>query len=582
MIAWIEQNSNNPLTGKTEQFESYSYDATGLFANTFYTITGAITNATESNWSGTTYKQTVENDGSNQANETISNATFQKQTSTVESYESWYETYSYAGTTLYNEDFDPPPAWTYSTSINSENSTLTVVEFVQTTTNTVSSYVLGFTSSAATRYAVTILEETQLGKSPFATIYQAEPNEILYWLTQTTSVTEYLAATDCADSGSRVTLYPSLTTGNIIVTGGRNETTATLSQQAITSSIVWYGSTTTNSQRTVLQNAEYLPNITASENYAKITTTSNVTTETIFSAETFTVGFIPLADHKISATTNEIISWRTKRKTFERQIAEQSFQTTTTEMVSESRTISTTAHVDFTYTTSDVVGLDDGAAQASFSTIYQARGNMAAFGTSLITEKAAPIERQAMSTTGVVLESEKGGWITCNIPSLWLFDGTSSVATCYDGEFVGGVSLMPATNSRFTINGKSITFTKSINDSTTTQSSVAGVFGETLTTTINASGRPRHAGAFEVGDGGTYIDTPGFGVYKDQIAGVTTSFDGEITVLTESDATPLKSWSPIRHVGPAVVATTSAAPVIWAVEKNNAVEFYNSMLASQI
>jgi hypothetical protein len=496
--------------------------------------------------------------------ETIASAaTFLVETSTVDTYEFSYDTF----TTITQEGF--APFWT--TSLGASSS----VRFYQDNGTVVTAAQVESTTIQATRETTTTNGETSVGRSPFATVYQADAKEVLYVVSNPLQPwSGFSAASNIAKSGTRTTAYPFYLTGSKIIVPGGQTTTISLLEPESTTVVQFQGSTQSSQTVTVAQAFTVLPNITATATQAERTTTNQSISQALFFEDTFTLGYDGIFRPQQSITTRSAISWATYPTTVFRQSGPQTFQSTqrTNVFRTESFTIAAIATSAISYEEGIVPGL---VALKTIGNTYAAGGNEVIYhGGKLQTAICGNMARNAFSTTGAVLGTKKGGWMSLSgTQSVDLYNGVGGYATAYAGDNVGGRTLLPLTNASITLNSDSITWTLSTNAAqgeatSTTTSAVVEVAGSSLTTSANTNGRPLHAGAESVGVGATYVDTPEQGVYQDQINGETTSFIGDATAYTEGQSNQMRRWLPITFLD-FPQAGTNADPIVWAVPRNS-------------
>jgi hypothetical protein len=585
MIEWPIANTNDVLSSTASSEESFSISGTNFFptgVDDTYTATGGTSYATSVDSVGTTITssstrsaggnsgQFVSNYNTSGSGETITPATFYVRTSTTETYQSFFSSFSYLGTVATGEG-EGITEWTTSSGES-------VVYFYQNNGSVLTSYDLIAESREATRDVTIQLTETAAGRFPFATVYQAETRgataEVLYFISDPLiSWGGYAAASDVASSGTQFTAYPSYATAQKIVVSGGATTTASASAPEVTTVVAWDASTEDTTEKTVAVAWSVLPNATQTFSQSVKTTTTAELSSTMFDETEWTLGHGGNADQ--SNTTRSAVTWNTYPTTVLRQFGQQTFATTALTGLSAETTVLTTAIATkaTSYSIGAVVGL---AAFGTEGRTYEAAGNEVIYNSGKITTNVelGGISRSAFSTTGAVLGSAISGWMSIGgSETVDLFDGSIGDATAYDGSNVGGRTLRPETNIYFTINSDSLTWTISTNttggDTTqTTTSTVVELAGESLTTSVETTGRPFHAGGLPLGPGATYVDTPRRGAYKDCIGGTTTSFVGAATALTEGESAPIYSWVPITYID-FPVAATNADPIVWAVARNS-------------
>lgn len=581
MISWRIANTFDPISGSTSTVNSYSIDGTNFFptsSDDTYSLSGATTNFTSENSLGTTQRQTITQTISDQRGEafpflsgstystfqTITPAaTFLVETSTVETYEFSYDTF----TTITQEGF--APFWT--TSLEASGS----VRFYQDYGTVVTAAQVESTTIQATRKTTTTNGETSVGRSPFATVYQADAEEVLYAVSNPLQPwSGFSAASNIAQSGTRTTAYASYLTGSKLIVPGGQTTTISLLQPESTTVVHFQGLTQSSKTVPVAQAFTVLPNITATATQADRTTTNQSIAQNLFFEDTFTLGYDGIFRPQQSITTRSAISWATYPTTVFRQSGPQTFQSTqrTNVFRSESFTVAAIATSAISYEVGYVPGL---VALQTIGNTYAAGGNEVIYhGGKLRTAICGNMARNAFSTTGAVLGTKKGGWMSLGgTQSVALYNGVDGYATAYAGDNVGGRTLLPLTNASITLNSDSITWTLSTSAAqgeatSRTTSSVVQVTGASLTTSANTNGRPPHAGAELVGAGATYVDTPAQGVYRDQINGETTSFIGDASAYTEGQSDQMRRWLPITFLD-FPQAGTNADPIVWVVPRNS-------------
>lgn len=579
MISWLIANTFDPISASTSLVNSFSIDGTNFFptsSDDTYSLSGKTTNFTSENSLGTTQRQTITQTINDQRGEAflsgstystaetiITASTFFVETSTVETYESWYDTF----TTI--TDAGVAPFWT--TSLRTSGS----VSFYQDEGTVVTVTQVESTTRRATRDTTTTNGETAVGRSPFATVYQVESEEVLYAVSNPLQPwSGFSAASSVAKSGTRTTAYPSYLTGSKIIVEGGQTTTRSFAQSEYSAAVPVQGSVQTSQAVTIGQAFTILPNLTVAATQTGRTTTNQTISTTLFFENEFDLGYDGIFRPQQSITTRSAVSWATYPTTVFRQSGPQTFQATqkTATSRSESFRVAAIATSAISYEVGYLVGL---VAVQTIGQTYAAGGNeIIHHGGKLRTAIGGNITRHAFSTTGVVLGSQTGGWMSlAGAQSVTLYDGAGGFATAYAGDNVGGRTVLPLTNSSLTIDQDSITWTLSTvaaqgEATSTTSSSVVQVAGSSLTTSANTNGRPLHAGAELVGVGATYVDTPGQGVYRDQINGETTSFIGDATAYTEGQSAQMRRWLPITFLD-FPQAGTNADPIVWAVPRNS-------------
>jgi hypothetical protein len=582
MISWHIANTFDPITGSTSSVDSLSIDGTNFFptaADDTYSASAATTNSSSANSLGTTQRQTITATRNNLREsiqtststtyETITPATFAAETSTTETYESWYDTFATITVVTDGDEVGFVPFWT--TSLAEDGA----VSFYQGDGTVATSAQVRATSREATRDATTTNGQTSAGRLPLATVYQAEAGEVLYAISNPLAVWGgFSAASNVAQSGTRTTAYASYLTASKITVAGGQTTTATSSQSQSSTIVQVKASTQKTQAATSGQAFEVLPNSTIAITQTGWTTTNQPISTTVFASQQWTVGYAGAFTPQESHTTRSVVSWVTYPTTVFRQSGLQTFQSTQKTSASRSQTVGATGIATSTSLYLPIPPGDLVEARTVGAT-YQAGANEVVYHSGkLQTATCGDLSRHAFSTTGVVLGTATGGWMSVNgSQSASLFDGSGGYATAYAGGNVGGRTLFPLTNSRLTLNSDSITWTISTaatqgGTTTTTTSQAVQMAGSSLTTAANTAGRIPHAGAELVGVGATLVDTPGQGVYRDQINGETSSFAGNATAYTEGQFAQIRRWLPITYID-FPVAGTNADPIVWAVPRNS-------------
>jgi hypothetical protein len=588
MIQWVIANTNDVASSTASSCEFSVLTGSNLFPNDdndTYSLEGSATTSTSVNSSGTTISSSSTRSGTNArglatsyntsgSGQTITPASFYVQTSTTQTYQSFYTSLVGASTIA---DPDGETYWTTSLAENDG------VVFYQSNNSFLTFLQNQATSRQATRDTTTTLSQTALGRSPFATVYQAETRgaaaEVLYWISNPAiSWNGYVAASDVASSGTRFEAHPTFATAQklSVANTGTTSNTTTGSSPAVTTLVTWSASTQNTVQKTRGVIWTRLPNGTQTFQEIVRTTTSSALSSTIFSSTRWTLNNGGAFETSAPATRSGITR-ATYPTTVLRQFGQQTFATTIATSSSAQTTIYHTALA--TKSTS----FTDGAiliplADATIGQTFQAGGIDIIYNHSKVaTALGGAVSRSAFSTTGVVLGSSTAGWMSIGGTKtvgllLGLVNSSLDYATAYNGSNVGGRTLRPATNTRLTINSDSLTWSMSLtatgSQSTETTSTIVQTAGASLTTTIQTTSRPPHAGALSVGAGATYIDTPDRGVYKDRVNGGTTSLFGEATAHTEGETSPIYSWAPITFID-FPVASTNGNPIVWAVPRNS-------------
>jgi len=609
MIEWTEVGTVQPLTGSTvhsgSSFSSYSGSISetaldGVFSILTNTDTGSESGSSVSSFSSYTSRGE-------------SGAT------TYHSH-SWSETYTaqWGATQAYIEvthtDNSGPTTYTYShsssTASSSSSSTTTIfTAIVQTsTTATAISYysltktisgegeqwttslgdgILFYTttnsfskidtfesSRSLTYQETTYLDETVTLSAVANTIVQADTlngdiAEIIYAITSPVAeVTALSAATEMAVSGTRLTLEPFLVTAaKTAVSSPRPESFLDSSEQT---SLLTYDHTKTTSEAATSVLFQFFPPETETYTRQKtITANSTAGTNTFEfqidhtyggATDTFTVRSFDL----YSTTVSQQIGSLTFAK-----IAPATTTYTVIETSAAAVTSSTSPDIFNPHTISIWFGLYTTLAAASASTIelLSIEANMALPTARATIGQGEFPQQKKYGTTGVVLGSSQGQWITAN--------ETSGLAPggLYVSAGRSAKTLFPFSDSNQTIIGDSITWQTtasailSIDGATskkTTTSASFGVAGTTQTTELispigNFGGRAASAE--------TFVQNATPGVYKNRIDGQTTQFDGAASVISNTSES-LSMWFPIKDVR-GLATSTNANPIVWTEARNS-------------
>jgi hypothetical protein len=504
-----------------------------------------------------------------QNGETTTVFTAIKVSSTSSTYESGYDVYSYLGVVSADEVYGLPTAWTSLTeTYDSENTALTTVVFSSTEVSTTTSYSIEFsTRQGTTFYTETLAETITLSGLP-DTVVQAAPDEILYVIrTMPTTWDGYLAATGLAESGTRFTLSPALQTI------GRPTMSASTPTSMADSSSFSTGlnySVVTSSQATITS-ASY-------SFFPPETTTRTVSSFSLRSSSASLSLNLPEQTFGGGTTTISQTTYFSVPTTVRRQTQSQTYAglTQSTFSLPVSSTIQAAVTLDSSFTTGGtfrvLIDVADfaGSNGTSSGTTSHAEGNTTISVPRAVLSAGTNFGRTKYRTSGAVVGSQTGGWITANASS----EGLVFPLYALNGSGRNGQTVFPQTNSRHTVSGNSITWTTSTaaSESTGTQATTAsasfGIDGEpTLTTDV----RPLSIFGGDPGKGCTVVERPGAGVYKDRIGGSTTTFsEGDIS-FSEGETRPVRNWFTITHVGP-VALRGNLNPVTWSEQRNSALD----------
>jgi len=386
--------------------------------------------------------------------------------------------------------------------------------------------------------------------SPAATVYQANTRdqnaEILYFVSNPdTTWNGYYPFTDEAQSGTRFTVVPSISTENAEVGAMRLNTSTSSTLPSQTFSVQWSASRTTTVESTAVTR-NVLPNSTTATTGTAYTTTQSSLSGVILSSATYSWG-ATFSNASESATTSAVTLYRTRPTTVVQYFGNFEYETTVATTASFARTITTTALA--TGGTSGIT-LTSALTMQSASTVSASRNQTVSGPAQIVLFNSGSTGRTRFATTGAKIGTSAGGWFEFSDTELTDKIGFFSY-TALDGFGRRGVTLFPTTNKVVTIDSQSITFRKSSGTSTTTQSGVVSLSGDVSTIVDSvSSGCPTHMGANAIGEGCTIIEKAAAGAYVDLINRQTTSFSGAATAMTEGETHSIRSWFPVPAIGP--------------------------------
>ena len=571
-------STSHAASGSTTYF-SYTFSSTYTEKSnvTFDLTPEAQTNTNNTYLGPTTAEYTNSSSTSGSSSDiTTAQATAIAETSTTEAYVSAYESYY---TTSFEAGEGQAPVWTTS-SETIAGGTETSVVFYQTDATSISLIEFSYLTRVATSDAVTTLDQTITLSAIPNTVVQAEtryPNaEIIYLQTaQIANVDVYTAATDLAQSGTRLTVSP------VIITSAKapadySRPTSSIASQQSTSLVNLTSSTFTQDEGTrTLANYFFFPPTTASIVFVGMTTT-----EVLYA--TNLLSFQQAITH--GGTTNTVTAkecgtyWRVVTRQIGSRTFEAAVQDTTSYSVTRALEAAASSSTEETASGTTGYSILAGAYtnQGQSSSITQRSSVVSAntvFPTARVVIGAGGQARQLKyGTYGAAIGSQKGGWMTANATSE--FGAAFSDIYALDGGGRFATTMFPVTNEYRTINATGISWTQS----TTANPSVDGATSKKTTTSASfgVSGAPQTTSIAQpisnfggsAGEGETFVQTAPPGVYKNRIDGATTSFDGSATVITAQQSESLVMWQAIRGVT-GMVSSTNANPVTWMEARNS-------------
>lgn len=599
MIEWTTVGTVPPLTGVSSRsgssFSSYNGSVSGQGTDAF----NAFVNTGTGSESGSTISSFVEFTSRNHSGATTYQSTTWFQSSTV----SWGITNdltpaaqanpanSYTGQTT--------DAYTDSSSSSSSFSTQTTTVFTaEVQTSTTATAISGYTVTATTSETgshwttsfgdniefytatnsvsvlttelltrqstyldTTYLAETVTVSALPDTIVQADTlnadqAEIIYAIKSAISdVVSFSAATALADSGTRLTLPPSVSTALKNVFNSTRPTSAIASNE-VTSEVVFKNTTTTTEQALGVSFVSFPPQ---TQTLTRLQTTTTNSTAGVNTLE-FQI------DHTYGGTTDTVTArtFDTYSTTVAAQIGsltyERTIQATTT------YTVTRTIEADATSSTAPSIytpriisiwfGLYTAEAGGSAATIDFSGVTANTFlPTARATIGAGGFPAQIKyGTSGAVVGSVAGQFITANATS----EGNASSIYVLGGR--SATTVFPITDSKQTIEGNSITW----KDGTATTSASFGAAGTPQTIVLS---RPISNFGGSAASDETFVQTAAPGVYKNRVDGQTASFDGAATTINDSSE-PVSMWFPIKDVR-GMALSTDANPIVWTEFRNS-------------
>jgi hypothetical protein len=493
---------------------------------------------------------------SSSSGETTSVFTAQAQTSTTSTFESGY---NQTGTT---EDF--------ATFFTTEKEGDGEIEFVGA--ETITTVTIGAASSTrqGTSTLSTHLQQTVTLSGLADTVIQAFPGEIIYVISNVPTVWGgYSAASDLAESGTRFTLKPSISTvarEPIATTAPTSSTVRPSFSTGVTYSVPTNSLITTTS-------ASYFsfPPLTATLAFNSYSLRSSSATNSIASGvEVFGGG-------TANRTTINQTEYITIVTTARRQTQSETYSglTTTTHSRQRPATVAAAGTFSTSSASSTTLAIGFGLApgiqiQSSGSgrTVH-AEGNTIIQAPAAVLGAASLFGRTKHRTSGAVVGSQTGGWITANASSQGFVFALYALA----GSGRNGQVMLPQTNASRTVDSSQITWTLSTSTTaeqgaTTAQTTTSASFGVSGSTSITLDNRPLSVFGGTPGAGQTIVERPGAGVYKDRIDGTTSTFSEGDTSFTDGQSQPLRAWFPIRHMGPLQLGP-NLNPITWSEHRNS-------------
>jgi hypothetical protein len=528
----------------TQEFYSFSSEAASASGATV-DLTPEAQSFEGNNYEGPTTSSTSGSGSSSFSSSTESTAEFtaSPQTSTTETYESGYQI-----TVVGESSYFP---WSTSSLGGTGSNSAEVVFFQNEEPATTTTVIAEDDTRVGTDIFVTQLEQTITLNGLPNTVVQADPGEIIYVIRSMPTVWNgYSAATEIAESGTRFTLSPSF---------------VTISRPAMSAS------TPTSSTQ--------IPSFSVGENYSVVTgSTVTITSASYFSfppqTGTRTTNSFSLRSSSASVSsptrgitygsgTSTINQTRyfTVPTTVRRQTQSVTYAGSAT--TTSSLTDISTVPAAVTFTTSS-----GGGNESSGSTLY-AEGNVIISAPCAVLGGAGNFGRTKYRTTGAVVGSQTGGWITANASSTGFFFGLYALA----GSGRNGQAMLPQTNTSRTVDSSEITWTLSTSTTaeqgtTTAATTTSASFGVSGATSITLDNRPLSVLGGTPGAGQTIVERPGVGIYKDRINGTTSTFSEGDVSFTSGQSQPLRAWFPIRHIGP-VALSGNLNPVTWIEPRNS-------------
>jgi hypothetical protein len=561
------------IYGETRRTFS-SYSSSEEFSNQFSISTGSEL-GTE------TFTGETDTSGS-QSGETLPTARLQ--TSTTATYASAYDAFYTISLEDYEDDEqEDVPVWTTSAKTIS-GETKTSVSFYTTRASSISSIEFSYLTRAATSDAVTTLDQTITLSAVPNTIVQAAPNEILYVISNpATAWNAYSAATDAAQSGTRFTLAPQINT----------VAKAMMASSAPTSSVTFpsystamtYSVVQTSLVTVTTANYFYFPPQTGTRTSQSYSLASSSASASVASSSVL---------YGSGTTTVEKTEYITKPQSVKRQTETVTYSglTSTSHSLGGPAAIHGAVTKTASYTFSNTVQnnlniLADGTrtnGESSGMTSH-AEGNATIQKGVVQIANTPSYGRTKYRTSGAVVGSTTGGWITANIassdsifalnltnPGLSASPVTSQgffFLYALDGSGRNGNTVFPLTNSGFTVSSNSVTYATSTSNSAGSQKTTKSAeFGVSGNSSITTDAQPISAVGGYPGKGQTIVERPAAGVYKDRVGGSTTTFSQGDQSFTEGNNRQIASYFPIKNVGP-LQPSTNANPVTWAEARNN-------------
>lgn len=542
-------------TSKTKVYNSYSQSGTYQAGITF-------TDSTEGE-SGLEERTQTASDGESfstsylTSGETTSEITAYGASSATSTYESvFYQTAT-------GEAYYYP--WTTSsqggTSANSDAPVFFQAEEAATTTTIVQEYA---TRRGTETYTELLDQVVTLSGLP-NTVVQADPGEILYLIRKMPQEWNgYSAATDVAESGARFTLSPKVSSFARI----------SIAQTATTSSVQSPSFST---------GVSYLV-VTASQNtitvasYDSFPPRTETRTNNSFSLRSSSASLSISSQELIYGSGNTTINqtdYFTVPTTARRQTQNETYrgltQTTHSLLVPRVIEAAVTLQSSTSGSTSYIVGISYVPAEqvegSSFGSTIHAEGNTTVSVPRASLGSGGAFGRTKYCTTGAVIGSQTGGWITANASS----QGFPFELYALDGAGRNGNTVFPDTNERQTVSSNSITWTTStaaLSGTGTQRTTTSAEFGISGTPTTIQDAAPLSIFRGYPGVGQTIVERPGQGVYKDQVGGSASTFsDGDVSI-TAGQSSVIKKWFPIRHIGPLSLGP-NLNPVVWSEYRNS-------------
>jgi hypothetical protein len=411
---------------------------------------------------------------------------------------------------------------------------------------------------------------------PVKGIYQAEstsPNfEILLYISSLPSSWDgYLAASELAQTGTKFTLAPVLSTIQIPEENIEETFTSSTSNQSSSDRVTFRNLSYFDATETVVTNYNIIPNGTTTTLRRSARTQSFFTDFTYLNESQINYGYPYLGGNLLTTTSTTAVynSFSKVEKWFGGVVFD--------ELIDIEKTTTRITGIEFPVNFSSSDASSDQGGDGIFVFPYTFQSSSAS-GKNY--QGKIPVDRPPLAQiVPPAFDPYEGDiptnahWYSCGAKigsQLGLFFSSPesySLGDVYvkDGQNPKASTLFPQENSNFTLSSNTLVYKTTNGSKETTSSMLVSAAGQPLVTyedkIINNGQEVRL---------GTVVVQPFAGAYKDRIAGVTSSFIGRFSTYSAGQNAHRRSWEPIYAIGPRFAVNYSAVGAIWPMPRNSA------------